>query len=63
VARALASAAVREARSVGYRCLRLDTLATMTAALTLYRSLGFRPTAPYRANPMADAVYLELVLH
>ena len=34
----------------------------MTAALRLYRALGFRPIPPYYYNPIPGAVYLELDL-
>ncbi|MGE5146462.1 MAG: GNAT family N-acetyltransferase, partial [Candidatus Eiseniibacteriota bacterium] len=49
--RRLAETLVAEARLIGYRTLRLDTLARLTAANTLYASLGFRPIAPYYRNP------------
>lgn len=34
----------------------------MTAARSLYRSLGFRPIPPYYRNPLPDAQFLELDL-
>ncbi|EHJ46760.1 GCN5-related N-acetyltransferase [Solidesulfovibrio carbinoliphilus subsp. oakridgensis] len=60
--RALAEAAVAGARERGYRAVRLDTLASMTAANALYKKLGFRPIEPYRENPLAGALYYELAL-
>ena len=60
--RRLAEAVVAEARRLGYRAMRLDTLPEMRTAQALYASLGFAPTARYNANPVPDVVYLELDL-
>jgi ribosomal protein S18 acetylase RimI-like enzyme len=62
VGRMLAERLVEEARQIGYGSMRLDTLASMHAALALYESLGFRRIPPYYANPLAEVVYLELAL-
>ena len=58
----LAGALIDEARTIGYRALKLDTLEQMPEARALYAQLGFRPCAPYYHNPLPGAVYLELSL-
>jgi len=57
--RLLAESLIKEARSIGYARMRLDTLTSMTSAIPLYRSLGFREIAPYTANPVPGALFLE----
>jgi ribosomal protein S18 acetylase RimI-like enzyme len=62
IGRALAEAAVAEARALGYGAVRLDTVPWMTEAIALYELLGFRDVAPYRPNPIPGARYMELRL-
>ncbi len=63
IGRSLAAAAIREAEVIGYERMRLDTIAAkMAEAVALYRSLGFREIAPYRSNPIPNALYMELRL-
>jgi ribosomal protein S18 acetylase RimI-like enzyme len=62
VGRALATAIVEEARRLGYRTMRLDTLPTMGEAQALYRSLGFRETGRYNDNPVPGVLFFELRL-
>ena len=62
VGRLLAEGIVAAAKQLGYTRLLLDTLPLMKEAHSLYVSLGFKPTAPYRFNPVPGTAYLELIL-
>jgi GNAT superfamily N-acetyltransferase len=60
--RLLAGEIIHAARKIGYTSLLLDTLPTLTAALHLYESMGFKPISAYRFNPVPNAVFLRLDL-
>ena len=63
IGQALANAVVEEARKIGYRHMRLDTVPSiMGNAVALYRSMGFREIPAYCVNPIAGAIYMELRL-
>lgn len=61
--RALADRIIAEARQMGYQRMRLDTVEpVMRDAVAMYRRIGFREIAPYCNNPIAGALYMELLL-
>ena len=53
---------IEEAKKIGYAWMRLDTVPSMKSARALYETLGFKKIPPYRHNPIAGAVFLELKL-
>ena len=54
---ALAAAAVAFAEAQAYREVLLDTLPQMTAAINVYRALGFAPIPPYWNNPLPGILF------
>lgn len=60
--RTLVETLLDEARAIGYRELKLDTLAQMTEAHRLYARLGFAACSPYYLNPLPGTVYMSRAL-
>ena len=60
--RELGAAVLAEARRIGYREARLDTLPMMAAAIALYRRAGFVEIAAYYATPVAGTRFFACAL-
>ena len=58
----LTTAISDEARRIGYKRMRLDTLPSMKEAIALYQSLGFEPISPYRELPVPGALFMQTTL-
>lgn len=59
----LADQIIAEAREIGYKRMRLDTVEpVMKDAVAMYRKIGFREIEPYCKNPIPGALYMELAL-
>ena len=54
---------ITDARSEGYRYLRLDTLPSLRSALALYRRMGFYEIPPYYDCLIPGTVFLEIGLN
>jgi GNAT superfamily N-acetyltransferase len=63
IGRQLAERLIAEAKLIGYRRMRLDTIpAQMMEANRLYLALGFHEIPPYYHNPQPGTSYMELPL-
>ncbi len=63
IGKALAAEIIAEARRLGYRKMRLDSIADrMKEAVSLYRALGFREIPPYGDHPEGCTLFMELDL-
>lgn len=61
--RLLADRIISEARQIGYRRMRLDTVGpVMKDAVAMYRKIGFQEIPSYRPNPNPGTLYMELLL-
>lgn len=59
VGESLVQAVMRVARERGYTRMRLDThVPTMSAAITLYRRLGFEEVPAHPLSPAEDLIYM-----
>ena len=62
LARQLIEQLMAEARALGYREMRLDTLPMMGDAQNLYVALGFRDIPPYYDTPIAGTRFMARML-
>jgi len=62
IGRKLSESVIGEARSRGYRIMKLNMLPSMREARRLYESLGFKRTAAYEPNPVRGAMFMLLDL-
>ena len=60
--RLLVETVLHEARNIGYRRMRLDTLPSMKAAQALYLSTGFLDIPPYNDHPIEGTRFMEAIL-
>jgi GNAT superfamily N-acetyltransferase len=62
VGRALITRVMNEARGMGYREMRLDTLPVMGEAQAMYESFGFRDIEAYYQTPIAGTRFMGVRL-
>ncbi len=62
VGKLLAETIIAEARQIGYRAMRLDTVPKLAAATRLYESLGFVRRDAYYETPVRETIFMEMRL-
>jgi ribosomal protein S18 acetylase RimI-like enzyme len=62
VGRALITRVMQEARAIGYREMRLDTLPAMGEAQAIYEAFGFRDVEAYYETPIAGTRFMSVTL-
>jgi len=55
----MAGALIDRARALGFERVRVDTLASMTAAIDFYQEMGFKPILAYWPHPTPGALFFE----
>lgn len=61
--RTLIEKIIAEAKNIGYKRIRLDTLPDkMPKAVELYNSYGFQKIAPYYESPHEETLFMEKIL-
>ena len=58
----MAEAVIEQAKRLGYDELRLDTLPTMTKAISLYEQMSFKRISPYYGPTPTGTVFMALKL-
>ncbi len=53
---------VSDAREIGYRQMKLDTLPMLPDALRLFRALGFQEIPRYNDSPLPGTIFMQLTL-
>ncbi|HWQ79500.1 MAG TPA: GNAT family N-acetyltransferase [Anaerovoracaceae bacterium] len=53
---------IDDAKDMKYNTMKLDTLASLKEAISLYRYKGFYETEPYYENPLENAIFMALDL-
>jgi GNAT superfamily N-acetyltransferase len=59
IGRKLVQAILDDAKALGYRTMKLDTLDRLQPAIQLYKDFGFTDASAYYANPLEGVVYMQ----
>lgn len=62
IGKALVEQLLKDAKSIGYTKMKLDTLQKLQPAIQLYQKYGFTETTAYYQNPLPQVVYMEKMI-